>query len=209
MPDKKGVSKEKKGECVAVIQIENISKQYGEQEIFSNFSLFLNDGEKVAIMGESGRGKTTLLRMVACLESPDSGSIRGYAKKDIAYVFQEPRLFDSLSVIKNLTVVSNDSMCVCEKTARELLERVGLEKDFDKYPRELSGGMKQRLALARAFMVDRPILLLDEPFSALDQDTRESMIAFVQERAKDKTILLVTHDLKDARALCKRVEYLV
>ena len=91
----------------------------------------------------------------------------------------------------------------------ELLTWVGLEKDKAKYPSELSGGMKQRLALARAFMVDRPILLLDEPFSALDQETRNDMIEFVKARTKNKTVILVTHDLSDALALCERVENLI
>ena len=124
-------------------------------------------------------------------------------------MFQEPRLFDTVSVLKNLTVVSTLSFKEAEKKARELLACVGLAADAEKYPVELSGGMKQRLALARAFMVDRPILLLDEPFSALDQDTKETMIQFVKERVKSKTVLLVTHDRNDALALCGRIEYLV
>lgn len=192
-----------------MIRIEKACKQYGAQRVLTDFSLTLQDGEKIAIMGESGRGKTTLLRMIVGLEQFDSGVIDGFAKKDIAYVFQEPRLFDSLSVIKNLTVVSQKPFREAEKEARRLLLSVGLEKDASKYPNELSGGMKQRLALARAFMVDRPILLLDEPFSALDKETKETMIAFVKEHAADKTVILVTHDSNDALALCERIEYLL
>ena len=192
-----------------MIQIENLTKQYGTQLVLDGFSLSVRDGEKIAIMGESGRGKTTLLRIVAGLETYDAGQISGFDKKDVAYVFQEPRLFDSLSVIKNLTVVSSQPSRIAEKTAMELLSWVGLEKDKAKYPSELSGGMKQRLALARAFMVDRPILLLDEPFSALDQETRNDMIEFVKARTKNKTVILVTHDLSDALALCERVENLI
>ena len=191
-----------------MITIENICKQYGDQRVLVDFSLTLQDGEKIAIMGESGRGKTTLLRIIAGLETVDSGATGGFSKEDIAYVFQEPRLFDSLSVIKNLTIVSKKSRRDAEKQAEELLCSVGLEKAAFKYPNELSGGMKQRLALARAFMVDRPILLLDEPFSALDKDTREAMIAFVKERAQNKTVILVTHNSNDASALCERTEYL-
>lgn len=192
-----------------MITMENICKQYGDQRVLVDFSLTLQDGEKIAIMGESGRGKTTLLRIIAGLETVDSGVIGGFSKEDIAYVFQEPRLFDSLSVVKNLTIVSKKSRRDAEKQAEELLCSVGLEKDAFKYPDELSGGMKQRLALARAFMVDRPILLLDEPFSALDKDTREAMIAFVKERAQNKTVILVTHNSNDASALCERTEYLL
>ena len=192
-----------------MIQIENLTKQYDTQLVLNEFSLLVRDGEKVAIMGESGRGKTTLLRIIACLETYDAGQISGFDKKDVAYVFQEPRLFDSLSVIKNLIVVSQQPSRVAEKKAMELLTLVGLEKDKAKYPSELSGGMKQRLALARAFMVDRPILLLDEPFSALDQETRNDMIEFVKARTKNKTVILVTHDSDDAHSLCERVEYLI
>lgn len=192
-----------------MIQIENLTKQYNTQLVLNEFSLLVRDGEKVAIMGESGRGKTTLLRIIAGLETYDAGQISGFDKKDVAYVFQEPRLFDSLSVIKNLIVVSQQPSRVAEKKAMELLTLVGLEKDKAKYPGELSGGMKQRLALARAFMVDRPILLLDEPFSALDQETRNDMIELVKARTKNKTVILVTHDSDDAHALCEKVEYLI
>ena len=209
MLDQKSVSKKEKGARHTVIQIENLTKQYNTQLVLNEFSLLVRDGEKVAIMGESGRGKTTLLRIIAGLETYDAGQISGFDKKDVAYVFQEPRLFDSLSVIKNLIVVSQQPSRVAEKKAMELLTLVGLEKDKAKYPSELSGGMKQRLALARAFMVDRPILLLDEPFSALDQETRNDMIEFVKARTKNKTVILVTHDSDDAHALCERVEYLI
>ena len=208
MLDQAGLSKEKKGACCVVIKLDNLCKQYGEQRVLDSFSMTVYDGEKLAIMGESGRGKTTLLRIIAGLEQPDSGLIEGFGTDEIAYVFQEPRLFDSLNVIRNLTVVSNLPRRESEKKAKELLDRVGLSEDAFKYPTELSGGMKQRVSLARAFMVDRPILLLDEPFSALDRDTKETMIQFVKEYAKNKTVILVTHDQNDALALCEKTECL-
>jgi len=192
-----------------MITIDHLTKRYGEKIVLDGISVTIHDGEKLAIMGESGRGKTTLLRMIAKLEHPDAGSIEGFSKEDVAYVFQEPRLFDTVSVLKNLTIVSTQPFKEAEKKARELLVCVGLATDTEKYPFELSGGMKQRLSLARAFMVDRPILLLDEPFSALDQDTKKTMIQFVKERTKNKTVILVTHDRNDAIALCDRIEYLV
>lgn len=191
-----------------MIRIENLCKRYGDQLVLDRFSLSLQDGEKIAIMGESGRGKTTLLRIIAGLEKPEAGTVSGFNKEEIAYVFQEPRLFESLSVIKNLTVVSSQPARTAEKKAKELLLAVGLENAAEKYPDELSGGMKQRLALARAFMVDRPILLLDEPFSSLDKDTRNAIIDFVKEQAKNKTVIMVTHDSNDAYLLCERIEYL-
>ena len=168
MFDQTDFSNEKKGERFGMIRIENLCKRYGDQLVLDRFSLSLQDGEKIAIMGESGRGKTTLLRIIAGLEKPEAGTVSGFNKEEIAYVFQEPRLFESLSVIKNLTVVSSQPARTAEKKAKELLLAVGLENAAEKYPDELSGGMKQRLALARAFMVDRPILLLDEPFSSLE-----------------------------------------
>lgn len=192
-----------------MITVEHLTKRYGEKIVLDDFSMTIQDGEKLAIMGESGQGKTTLLRIIAGLEHHDAGLIKGFSKEDIAYVFQEPRLFDTVNVLKNLTVVSKQPFKDAEKKARELLACVGLAEDAEKYPTELSGGMKQRLSLARAFMVDRPILLLDEPFSALDQDTKELMIQFVRERAKNKTVILVTHDQSDALALCGKIEFLV
>lgn len=188
-----------------MIRLERITKRYGDHVVLSDFSIVLADGEKIAVMGESGRGKTTLLRIIAHLEQSDAGLVEGYDKADIAYVFQEPRLFESLNVIRNLTVVSTLPLKEAEKRAKELLQRVGLEKDAEKHPAELSGGMKQRLSLARAFMVDRPILLLDEPFSALDRDTKDAMIRFVKEFSQNKTVILVTHDRCDAQALCEKI----
>ena len=191
-----------------MIKIEQVSKRYGDKIVLDRVSLNIQDRDKLAIMGESGRGKTTLLRIIAGLEMADSGNLCGFDSGDIAYVFQEPRLFDWNDVLKNLTAVSSLSKKDAEARARELLACVGLAEDAHKFPSELSGGMKQRLSLARAFMVDRPILLLDEPFSALDQDTRKNMIAFVKEKAKDKTVLLVTHDANDANLLCDKTLYL-
>ena len=192
-----------------MILIDHLTKRYGDKIVLDDFFMTVQEGEKLAIMGESGRGKTTLLRIIAGLEQSESGVLDGFSKEDVAYVFQEPRLFDSFSVLRNLTMVSMLPHKEAEKRARELLSCVGLATDAEKYPDQLSGGMKQRLSLARAFMVDRPILLLDEPFSALDQETKSSMIRFVKEYAKNKTVILVTHDRNDACALCERIEYLL
>ena len=191
-----------------MIRLEHLMKRYGDRNILDDFSLSIADGEKLALMGESGRGKTTLLRIIAGLEEVEYGVIDGFSRKDVSYVFQEPRLFDSLSVIKNLTVVSELPYKEAERKAKDFLLRVGLSDDEQKRPSELSGGMKQRLALARAFMVDRSILLLDEPFSALDHHTKETMIEFVKECTKEKTVILVTHDKSDALALCQKIKYL-
>ena len=188
-----------------MIKLVSITKRFGERLVIDSLSLVIQDGQKIAVMGESGKGKTTLLRIIAGLETPDSGSVCGYNKEELSYVFQEPRLFETISAIKNLTAVSTEPYKTAEKKAMELLALVGLEKDAKKQPRELSGGMKQRLALARAFMVDCPILLLDEPFSALDEDTKNDIIALVKEKTKDKTVILVTHDREDALKLCDSI----
>ena len=192
-----------------MFELSHITKRFDDHLVLDDFSLTVKKGSKLAIMGESGKGKTTLLRIIAGLEMPDSGAIRGFAPKDIAYVFQEPRLFESLTALKNLTVISNESHRIAEQKALFLLENVGLLSSAKKHPSELSGGMKQRLSLARAFMVDRPLLLLDEAFSALDRETADHMISFVRAQAKDKTVLLVTHNETDARLLCDEIFHLL
>ena len=118
---------------------------------------------------------------------------------------REPRLFRHLTVLDNLTVVSSESKEQAKARAMKLLAKVGLSESATLYPEELSGGMAQRVALARAMMTDCPILLLDEPFSALDQDTRSKMIFVVKEYVQNKTLIIVTHNLADAELLADRI----
>ena len=156
-------------------------------------------------MGKSGCGKTTLLRIIANLEQMDEGSREGYSFSDIAFVFQEARLFSHLTVLENLTVSSLKSPKEIKEHAIMLLEKVGLRDAFDLYPDELSRGMAQRVAIARAMITDAPILILDEPFSALDESTRIQMISVIKEYCEGKTLIFVTHNPFDAKELADRI----
>jgi len=187
-----------------MIELVHIKKSFGDNHVISDLSLQVDDGEHMAIMGESGKGKTTLLRIIANLEGIDDGVIRGYSTKDISYVFQESRLFQNLNALDNVACVSDLSRSEARKKASTLLAKVGLSGYEHLYPDELSGGMAQRVSIARAMMNDSPILLLDEPFSALDKATRLEMIRLIKAYVEKKTLILVTHNSEDAELLTSR-----
>jgi len=188
-----------------MIKLTDISKKYDGNPVLSNLSLLIQDKEHVAIMGKSGCGKTTLLRIIAGLEEIDAGAREGYSFGDIAFVFQEPRLFSHLTVLENVAVSSTGTRAEVREYALFLLEKVGLREACDLYPDELSGGMAQRVAIARAMVTNSPILILDEPFSALDESTRSQMIAVIKEYCAEKTLIFVTHNPVDAELLADRI----
>ena len=179
-----------------MIEIRNVRMHYGDKLIFDDFSLSLPSVGQYAILGPSGRGKTTLLRLIAGLERPQSGTIILPEDARIAFCFQEDRLLPFKTVLENVELV-----CGSRETAQRFLARVGLAGEENSYPSSLSGGMKRRTALARALAFDAPVLLMDEPFRALDPDTHAAMLALVREAAKDKLLLLVTHDEADAEGM--------
>lgn len=181
----------------------NISKKYGDNTVLENFSLEIKKDSPTVIMGESGCGKTTLLRIAAGIESADSGRFESNGEK-IAYMFQEPRLLPWKSALGNILAVLPRGS---EQIAKRYFSAVGLDplKDSKKLPRELSGGMQQRVAFARflayAEITNSTLLLLDEPFSALDDETAEKMAALLSNFAKNKALLVVSHDEVDAQIL--------
>jgi len=185
-------------------EFKNVYKSFGESIIINDFSLKLEEGLKYAVMGESGSGKTTLLRIAAGLTKPDSGSFKHDG--EIAVMFQEPRLLPWKSALDNVrAVLSKEHFPLADK----YLSEVGLEDAKDKLPRELSGGMAQRVSFARllayAEATGADLLLLDEPFSALDDSTAEKMIALLRKFSQDKTVLLVTHDESDSEKFADHV----
>ena len=187
-----------------MVEFKNVTKKYGDNTVLEDFSLVLEKGSKIAIMGESGCGKTTLLRIAAGLTRPDSGEFICDGK--IAVMFQEPRLLPWKNALENIrAVLAKEQFSLADK----YLSAVGLSDDAKKFPRELSGGMAQRAALARflayAEEIGADLLLLDEPFSALDDETADKMIDLLREFSADKTVILVSHDKGDAERFADRM----
>lgn len=189
--------------------IDSIHKSYqtGGQSVsvLDNFSLHVPPSSIVALVGPSGCGKTTLLKIVGGIESTDSGSIirEEGEEGNVSFLFQEPRLFPWLSILKNITLVLRPSVDTEKKRevlAREYLELVELDKFLNLTPSQLSGGMRQRVSIARSFAYPSNIMLLDEPFQSLDATLRWSLVdSFKYLYARDKkTTLFVTHDIHEA-----------
>ena len=180
-----------------MLKLVNISHRYGGAPVLENVSLTLQPGQRMALMGPSGVGKTTLLRIAMGLVVPTEGRVENTFRKPAA-VFQEPRLLPWRTALENVNLVLGDDRSTLEQ-ARHHLTQLGLGEAADKYPRELSGGMQQRVALARALAYDGDLLLLDEPFKAMDEALRFQVAAKTAET--EAAILLVTHDEAEAAAL--------
>ncbi len=194
------------------VVLNNISKSYynqkGALDVIDNLSLEIKEGEIVAIVGPSGTGKSTILNLIAGLTGVTSGSV--FVDGKIGYMFQHDLLFDWMSVYKNLFVGLEIKNKVEEKDvskAIKLLEKYDLLDFKSSLPSELSGGMRQRVALIRTLMVSPEILLLDEPFSALDSQTRIKISNDVYQIIKEEklTTILVTHDISEAITLADRI----
>lgn len=173
-----------------MIEVKNLSKSYGEKTVFSGLSLTLPDPGILALTGANGSGKTTLLRLLAGLEQPDGGEIILPERCRICCVFQDLRLLPTLSVRQNILLVLEKSR---RAEADRWLEAVGLSDFADALPAALSGGMQQRAAIARALAYGGGLLLLDEPFSALDAAWKEKMMDAVKCASKTACVLLTTH----------------
>ena len=185
-----------------MIRIRNFSKKYGENVVFENRSFDLEERKTTAIMGKSGLGKTTLLRILMGLEKHDAGSIEGMENKKISAVFQEDRLCENLSAVTNVAIVCEKNVTLQE--IRKELENIGLSGSTEKPVRELSGGMKRRVAIIRSIMADSDIVVFDEPFKGLDVETRKTVIEYLKKKLKDRTVIMVTHDIDEALSLnCK------
>lgn len=177
--------------------IQDLCKAYYGQSVLQDFSYCFPEGKTTCIMGRSGCGKTTLLNLILGLELPDTGTIQGN-KEPMAAVFQEDRLCRNLTVQANIRLVNKR---LSDKRIWELLAAVDLEEAWDKKAGELSGGMCRRTAIARALAADRNCILMDEPLSGLDPDTRIKVLDTIKKYTKGKTLLLVTHEKQDAFSL--------
>jgi len=203
-----------------MLELKNISKKFKDRQILSDFNLTVEKNKILAIVGPSGGGKTTLLRMLAGLEKIDSGEIiyNGESlpidelekRNLLGFVFQDFQLFPHLTVLENLVLSPIKTMNMekndAEKKAIELLEKLGLEKQINNYPTSLSGGQKQRVALARAMMINPKIIGYDEPTSALDPELRlEVEKLILKNRELGITQIIVTHDLQFAENIADSI----
>lgn len=183
------------------ISIKNLIKEYDAHSVFNDFSIDFNDNVINCILGESGCGKTTLLNVISGLEEFSGGEISGVEGSTFSYIFQEPRLLKWYNVRQNMEYVLKDSgMPGWEERIDKYLKIAGLYDFSEYYPGQLSGGMKQRLSIARAFAYPGDILLMDEPFKALDMKLKKELTSeFLKLWEEDKrTVLFVTHELEEA-----------
>ena len=198
-----------------LLEIKNLSKNYqtlkGEIPAILNIDLDVYDGEFIAIVGSSGCGKSTLLNILANLDNYTSGVIN-YHKKNlkIGYMLQEDALFPWLNILDNALLGLKIEKKLTESNiayVKNLLQTYGLGDFLDKYPSELSGGMKQRVALIRTLAIKPDILLLDEPFSALDYQSRLAVSNDVYQiiKKEHKTVIMITHDIAEAISLASRI----
>lgn len=176
-----------------MIELNRVTKRYGEKIVLSDFSCRIPDGTVCAVMAPSGTGKTTLMRLILGLEAPDSGTIIGVPEGKSA-VFQEDRLCPDLSIVKNIRMADGK---VEEVRVMALLADLGLAADAKTPASQLSGGMARRAALARALLHDGGLLILDEPFSGLDEENRAAAAAAIQNHRNGRTVILVTHREED------------
>lgn len=187
------------------MKIERLNLKYGERAVLQDFSLELPDSGTICLFGPSGCGKTTLLSCLAGILTPQSGTITGLSEKRISYVFQESRLLPWATVQENIELVLPPNRA---QTAQEWVSRVGLLSYAGQYPRELSGGQRQRVSFARALAYGGDVLLLDEPFHALDWAAAEEMAALLQQTFPESLKILVTHNREEADRLSDRIYFL-
>jgi len=207
------------------IQVKTLYKSFGDQKVLSGINLEVAQGETLSVLGQSGTGKSVLLKLIIGLQQPDSGSIRiqgeeitGLAReqmneirKKIGFLFQNSALYDALTVEQNVAFPlerhTRMSDADRKKRVRELLASVGMEKELDKLPGQISGGMQKRVGLARALALSPNILLFDEPTAGLDPVTASEIDALIlkMQIEGDISSIVVTHDLPSARAVSDRL----
>lgn len=182
------------------IVFSHIAKAFDGKPVLQDFSLTLPAGKRTCIMGPSGCGKTTLLNILTGLVQPDAGTVENRPDR-ISMVFQENRLCEDFSALENVRMVALNKTA----QAKDLLCRMGLEEDMHKKVSTLSGGMKRRVAIARALLYDAPLIVMDEPFKGLDEETKDVVIQTVTAETEGKTVLFITHDEAEAQHFADHV----
>ena len=209
-----------------ILETRNLKKSFGKLEVLKGISTEIRRGEVVSIIGPSGGGKSTFLRCLNLLETPDSGQVLfkgqditdkklniSQYRQSIGMVFQHFNVFPNLTVLENVTLAPVLEKKVPKDQAKEeamaLLRRVGLGDKADEYPRKLSGGQKQRLAIVRAMAMKPEVMLFDEPTSALDPEMVKEVLNVIRELTRSgMTILIVTHEMGFAREISDRVRFI-
>lgn len=215
-----------------MIEIQQLSKRFGDNEVLTAMDLAVDQGEVLAVVGPSGSGKTTLLRCLNCLESPSGGTIRvGDIKIDgsqplsrqkrnvlklrqhVGFVFQDFNLFPHRTALENVIegpiIVKKEPRGSAEARGRDMLAKVGLASKADAYPSHLSGGQQQRVAIARALTMQPDVLLFDEPTSALDPELVGEVLAAIRDLAAEhRTMIIVTHEMSFARDVADRALFM-
>lgn len=181
------------------LELQNLSKSYGELQVLSRVSMTLESGRIYCLMGPSGTGKTTLFRLILGLERPDSGSVTGLDGRRLSAVFQEDRLCEDFSPVDNVALAA-DRRLTRQQIRAELI-RLLPEESLDRPVSTFSGGMKRRVAIIRALLAPWDLLLMDEPFTGLDEDTRRLVISYVLEKADGRLVLVSTHQEEDVALL--------
>lgn len=200
----------------ALLQIDGVNKTFGKRQVLKNVSFSLSRGEFVSLVGVSGSGKSTLLNIIAGLETPDSGRIVldgsevTNQKGTVSYMFQKDLLFPYYTILDNVIlplVIQGEDKRIARKKALPLFSQFGLEGTDSQYPAQLSGGMRQRAAFLRTYLTTKKVMLLDEPFSALDMITKNRMHEWYlgTVRKLGLTTLLITHDIEEAILLSDRI----
>ncbi|EHL88695.1 hypothetical protein HMPREF1019_01725 [Campylobacter sp. 10_1_50] len=189
-----------------MLELKNVEYEILRDKVVRNFNLKVEKGEVVTLFGPSGCGKTTILRLISGLNEPRKGEIFNKFKK-MTYFFQENRLLTWKNALENVLLVMDKAD---QNSVLKLFAKVGLsQKDALKYPNELSGGMRQRVAFVRAIVTKPDLLLMDEPFSGLDYDMKEILIDIVSQRVSEgMSIILVTHDRMEAVKMSNRIYFL-
>ena len=209
-----------------MIEFSNLTKKYGTNVVLNGISGKIEKGEKIVIIGPSGGGKSTFLRCLNLLETPDSGNIVfegtsitdrrtdiNAVRRKMGMVFQHFNLFPHLTVLKNITLAPTMLKIMgeqeAESRARELLDRIGLLDKADSYPASLSGGQKQRIAIVRSLIMNPDVILFDEPTSALDPEMVGEVLSLMKELAAGgMTMICVTHEMAFAREVATRILFM-